>query len=148
MQRLSTEELFLKMINASSETILHVILSSDKYLKQLNGYYRKKEYTTDVLTFLFDNSNYDMHNELQASHNMDQSIPLAEIYISVDTAENQAKEHDVSLANELSLLTIHGILHSIGLDHERSQYECLVMKEKERDLLDSIGLSFIPPLTH
>jgi rRNA maturation RNase YbeY len=44
----------------------------------------------------------------------------------------------LSLEEELVLLLIHGILHLLGYDHERSEREARLMKEKTRDLFHRI----------
>ena len=44
---------------------------------------------------------------------------LGDVIISVDTAARQARERGVSLGAELRDLLIHGILHLLGMDHER-----------------------------
>jgi rRNA maturation RNase YbeY len=60
---------------------------------------------------------------------------LGDIVISVDTARRQAKEHAVSLKNELDLLLVHGLLHLLGFDHEISPAEEKRMRRWERKLL-------------
>jgi rRNA maturation RNase YbeY len=52
--------------------------------------------------------------------------------ISVDRARAQAKERGRTLEEELTTLLIHGILHLLGYDHERSPRNARVMQSLER----------------
>jgi len=66
-------------------------------------------------------------------------MPDAEIYISLDTAQKQAVKNVISIRDELTVLLIHGILHSYGFDHEKSETEKEIMKEKELFLLKKLS---------
>ena len=83
---------------------INVILVDDEQILELNKQYLNHDFTTDVITFDFD----------------EDSI-AGEIYISVDTADRQAKEYGVSLKNELKRLSIHGVLHLIGYDDDTDE---------------------------
>jgi rRNA maturation RNase YbeY len=54
--------------------------------------------------------------------------------ISVDTARRQAEERAAPLAREIDRLLIHGVLHLLGYDHERSPAEARRMQRRERAL--------------
>jgi probable rRNA maturation factor len=60
--------------------------------------------------------------------------------ISLGTAKSQAEEHGVTLARELDLLLVHGLLHLLGFDHELSPDEEKRMRRWERKLMGSEGL--------
>jgi len=107
---------------------LSVLLTGDRKIKKLNSQYRKVDSATDVLSFPQDSSAVD-----------EQGIPLlGDVVISVETAARQAKEHLLTLDEELALLAIHGILHLRGLDHERSSKEARLMQRQTRDLFTLI----------
>lgn len=76
-----------------------VILLSDASIHDMNKKFLKHDYPTDVITFPLD----------------DQPM-TGEIYISVETASEQAAEYGVTLTNELCRLAIHGALHLVGHD--------------------------------
>jgi rRNA maturation RNase YbeY len=63
---------------------------------------------------------------------------LGDVVISIPTARKQALQQGHSLQQELALLIIHGLLHLLGYDHERSVAEARVMKRKEKKLLKAI----------
>ena len=144
---------FIKSINESSLSKLiqklidtyyvHflIIIVSDEYIQSLNKLYRNINTSTDVLTF--QNITDENENFFEGD-----DAPFSEIYISLETAIQQAKDHNVKLEHELTLLAIHGILHAIGYDHEISDIELEKMKSHEINLLQSIGLNNIQPLTH
>jgi len=57
-----------------------------------------------------------------------------DVVISVDTARRQAAERQTPVGAELDRLLIHGVLHLLGYDHERSAAEARRMQRRERDL--------------
>lgn len=59
---------------------------------------------------------------------------LGDIVVSVDTALRDAQSEGFDFDDEVAYLLIHGVLHLIGFDHERSESEAAIMKEKEREL--------------
>jgi probable rRNA maturation factor len=65
---------------------------------------------------------------------------LGDIVISFDTAKRQAKEHAVSLREELDLLLVHGLLHLLGFDHEVSAEQEKRMRRWEKKLMGRDGL--------
>ena len=86
--------------------IINVIFVNDVYIQSLNKAYRKKDESTDVLSFNYQND--DNH----------ESNLIGEIYISVETAKKQAPKYNNSFQEELNKLFVHGVLHIHGYDHE------------------------------
>ena len=107
---------------------LSVLLTDDKKIRTLNNQYRGQDRATDVLSFP---QNEEEENNLK-SHLM------GDIVISTATAKRQAAEHGLTLEEEIVLLLIHGVLHLLGLDHERSNEEACHMKQKTRELFNRI----------
>jgi rRNA maturation RNase YbeY len=64
---------------------------------------------------------------------------LGDVVISIDTARKQAAERGHSVGAETERLLVHGVLHLIGYDHERSAAEARRMQRKERALLRALG---------
>ena len=96
------------------------------------------------------NSKYRQHNKptnvlsFPAEKSID-SIPLAvtgrelgDILISIDTAEREAQTENKTVHDRLTELIIHGLLHLLGFDHERSEEEAWIMWDKEKELLNDI----------
>jgi probable rRNA maturation factor len=101
---------------------LSVALIGNAEMRKLNARYRKKEYPTDVLSF-------------PAAQDMPDGVRLlGDVIISVDKAKEQAKERGRSLDEEMTTLLIHGVLHLLGYDHERSAKDARIMGRLEKKI--------------
>lgn len=104
---------------------LSILFMDDNEIKELNRDYRKKDMATDVLSFPMREGDFsDLNPDL-----------LGDVVISLDTAKRQAEERGETLDEELNFLLVHGILHLLGFDHERSAAEAKLMRSKEKELL-------------
>ena len=83
------------------------LITGDAELQRLNRQFLGKDYPTDVLSFPADK---DRHTD---------TAPLGEIAISADRAADQAGSRGHSVDNEIRILMLHGVLHLLGMDHER-----------------------------
>ncbi|MDP3235604.1 MAG: rRNA maturation RNase YbeY [Myxococcales bacterium] len=108
----------LKLTNVE----LSLSLVRDDEMKELNALWRRKNKTTDVLSF----PGGDMPGPGRRS--------LGDVVISVDTARLAAKDFDSSLEDELDLYLAHGLLHLLGHDHH-SKPAARKMEALERKLL-------------
>lgn len=106
---------------------LSLLLVSDPVMHELNRTWRRKDRPTDVLAFS------QREGEAPAPAEL-----LGDVVISVDTARRQAAERGHSLAVEGDRLLVHGLLHLLGYDHERSPAEARRMQRKERALLRAL----------
>jgi probable rRNA maturation factor len=86
----------------------------DESMKALNKRFRRKNKTTDVLTFPSDDSY------------------ASDIIISVEQAKRQAQDEKHSLATEIRYLIVHGVIHSLGYDHETDDGEMNALELKVR----------------
>lgn len=100
----------------------------DDAMRELNKRFRRKDKTTDVLTFPADDSYGDP---------TEHGRPLGDIVICVDQARRQAADEKHSLATEVRFLIVHGVLHALGHDHETDQGEMNTLELKVRE---SVGL--------
>jgi len=107
---------------------LSLLLTDDAEIRQLNKTYRNLDQATDVLSFPQDE---DAVNESG-------DTLLGDVVISVETAARQAEEHYLSFNEELILLAIHGILHLLGYDHERSPQDARIMKDKTQVIFETL----------
>ena len=85
-------------------------------IQKLNKQYRKKDKPTDVLSF---EKVSDFKEE------------AAEVIICPAVVRENVKASKLSLKKELANMLIHGILHALGYDHERSEKEAEVMEKKQ-----------------
>ena len=79
-----------------------VAIVSDARVRALNRQYRRKDKATDVLSFPSGERGY-----------------LGDVVIAAGVAARQAREAGHTLATELRVLALHGLLHLLGYDHER-----------------------------
>jgi len=112
---------------------LSILFVNDRRMKILNRQYRGIERTTDVLAF---------PQIAERTHTLElrtQNVILGDIVINLHQAKRQAAEHCLTFTEELRMLMIHGLLHLIGYDHERSQYAKRKMEKKKLELLAGLG---------
>ncbi|MDI6703539.1 MAG: rRNA maturation RNase YbeY [bacterium] len=103
-----------------------VVLSDDKFIKDLNRKFRGVNEETDVLAFDY------------SSQVLSVCTPhplLGEIIVSTETCAKQAREYKHSFREELSLLLIHGVLHLLGYDHKEEDEGARKMRKREKELL-------------
>ncbi len=108
---------------------LTIAFVSDAQMRELNREFRGKNATTDVLSFPFEADQFDFET---SPHN------LGDIAISVEQAERQARENNLSLELEIKQLILHGVLHLCGFDHAVDRGE---MNARELELRDKLGIS-------
>ena len=90
---------------------LVVVITDDESLTDLNRRFRGEPHPTDVLSFSDDTRGpYSGGGAGFPRY-------LGDIVLSVDRARVQAEEVGGSLADELRVLTVHGVLHLLGYDH-------------------------------
>lgn len=112
---------------AKLEGRVNVLVASSRELRLLNQKFRGKNKATDVLSF-----------PGESSVAKSRSAALAgEIAISADIATQNAFRLGHSAAEEIKILTLHGILHLAGFDHESDNGQ---MARKELDLRRALRL--------
>jgi probable rRNA maturation factor len=110
---------------------LGLIFADDLYLEQLNEKYRGKSGPTDVLSFTYLEPNE--REDFLADADNDE-FAFGDIYISLDRAAEQAIDMKHSLESEIARLSVHGLLHLLGFEHENDQ-DAASMEQYEIDLL-------------
>ncbi|MDP3480996.1 MAG: pyridoxine 5'-phosphate synthase [Desulfoprunum sp.] len=116
-------------------------LVSDQEIRSLNKQYRQKDSATNVLSFPFADG---------ADENL-AGLPvkeLGDIVISLDTARREAREFGQTLQHRLGWLIIHGLLHLLGYDHERSNKDEKKMQAMEHELLAYLQTYRRIPMPH
>ncbi len=117
---------------------LSLTLTSDASIHALNRDYRKKDRATDVLSFSQIEERDGPAPDPRAIANT-RGMPLGDVVISIDTALAQSREYGVAPAERLRTLLIHGFLHLLGYDHERSPAEARKMFARERALAAEVS---------
>tara|TARA_B100001248_G_scaffold79784_1_gene57842 strand:- start:22203 stop:22649 length:447 start_codon:yes stop_codon:yes gene_type:complete len=106
----------LKRLKLSSK-IIYITFISDYKMKKINNEYRQKNTSTDVLSFNYENS----------SNNI-----LGEILISMNYCKKNILKNKNSLSKEVIILSIHGILHLLGYDHDNLKNEKTMFELQEK----------------
>ena len=102
-----------------------ILFTDDLHMEDLNRRYLSREGPTNVLAF-----------PMSGDPPMDSiSGMLGDVVISVDTAIREAEGNKEPLDMTIYRLLIHGILHLMSYDHERSQEQARIMAEEEKRLL-------------
>lgn len=89
--------------------------------KKINQQFRQKSYATDVLSFT----------------SADPKV-LGELILCPQVLKKQAIEHELSFRDEGLYMLIHGILHLLGLDHEKSESEAKKMFSLQDSIFESL----------
>jgi probable rRNA maturation factor len=92
------------------------LITNDKELQRLNAEFLHKDYATDVLSFPLEGDAAD----------------LGEMAISAQRARLQGLEFRHSVEIEISILMLHGLLHLLGLDHEKDRGKMRRVEDKWR----------------
>lgn len=100
---------------------LILVFLDQKPARKLNYQFRQKNYATDVLSF----APSDPHS-------------LGELVFCSQVLKKQALEHGLSFRDEGLYMIIHGILHLLGMDHERSEAEARKMFKLQDEIFEQI----------
>lgn len=98
-QKISTPS---RRLLAAAEEVSLVFVSKNE-IRRLNREFRHKDKPTDVLSFAPTDDG-----------------SLGELVVCLSIVKNQAREHGLSVNEELGYMVLHGILHLLGYDHELS----------------------------
>ncbi len=115
------------------ECELSLTLTSDRAMRRLNRDFRGIDAATDVLSFSQIEQAGAAPPDPRSVKNSP-GLPVGDVVISIDTAIRDARELRVSAPSQLRRLLIHGFLHLIGYDHERSATAARRMSARERNL--------------
>ena len=102
---------------------LTVVCLSMAQMKKINLQFRKKNKPTDVLSFLSKDP-----------------CSLGELLLCPEILQKQAKEFKHSFEIEAVTMIVHGILHLLGYDHERSTAEDRLMFRLQQQIIDQVDL--------
>jgi len=108
---------------------VHVLLADDTTLKRLNKTFRGKNKATDVLSFPAGPSTVFFSEP-------DAPELVGDLAVSLESAARQAHYFGHSLADEVRILLLHGLLHLAGFDHETDSGEMAALEAELRKKLE------------
>lgn len=138
------KEPFFKDIFSKAESEEELKLDSDKKyelslhlvgegkIKEMNWKYRGKNKITDVLSFPIQNK---VHG-LQTQNN--DIMELGDIFICLPFAKKTARKEKTDTKEKVAFLTVHGFLHLLGFDHEKSPAEAKKMFKLQDKIMQKI----------
>jgi len=107
-----------------------IVFVDNDYIQYLNKNYRNIDRVTDVISFAFEDNEKIVYNNMRF---------LGEIYICIPKMIEQSIEYGHSEERELAFLTVHGLLHLLGYDHQTKEDEIkmfglqeVILNEDER----------------
>jgi len=138
----------LKVIGVKDKTEISLAVVGDGRMRKLNKMYRARNRVTDVLAFA--NKSVILYldkafpclkkgQEIEFIEPPDNVKRLGEVIICYPRAKKQAKRLGYSLENEMTILLVHGILHLLGYNDEKSEKEAEEMKEMEEKILRTLS---------
>ena len=98
---------------------LTLLLSNNKNIKKLNKLFRKKNKSTDILSFPLD-------KKIKISKN----TYLGDIIISYNYLDKPRSQNLKSFKEKVTKLFIHGFLHLLGFDHKKNKDYSKMLKEE------------------
>ena len=109
-------------LQGTAEITVRVV--GEEEARALNLAYRQRDYATNVLTF-------DYQREPQV---------VADLVLCAPVVEREAGEQGKSLQHHYAHLLVHGALHAQGWDHEGNEAAALAMEQREREILEALGI--------
>ena len=109
-----------------------LLLSGDKEIRLLNKKFRKKNKSTDVLSFPF-----QTNNELKKKLKKEKEIYIGDIIINLNKIKNKKRLKNFKI--KFDQLWIHGLVHLLGYDHKKNK-DFLKMRQIERKYFDFVNV--------
>lgn len=107
---------------------ISVHFTDDAAIAELNGRWRHKPQPTNVLSFPAPSLGFGGDRS------------LGDIVLAFETVTKEAAEADLTLADHISHLLVHGLLHLVGFDHEDDE-EAEAMERLETTILAKLGIA-------
>ncbi len=127
LKKLKITEPFLK----NKDVVFTILLAGNKEIKSLNKKFRKKNKTTDVLSFPF----YE-NKELKRKLKFNKNTYLGDIILNYYKIQEDKKKDFITKFNKL---WIHGFLHLIGHKHYKNK-DFYKMSKLENKILNQLEI--------
>lgn len=124
----------LALENFDRNTQVSVTFVDNEGIHEINRKFRNIDRPTDVLSFPLLGDDDLPDDKLF-------SVPLGDIVLSLERAKEQATEFGHSFEREVAFLTAHSVLHLLGYDHETGEEDEKIMRKKQNEIMEALGLS-------
>lgn len=91
-------------------------------ITNMNSTYRHKDAPTNILTFSYDENEHDLA-------------------LCIEVAKKEAIDRNILITDYVALLLVHGFLHALGMDHEKSDEEAHQTELAEKKVLEASGFT-------
>ena len=127
-KRLKNKDIFFKKICKAfpkkykflnKKVTFTLLLSNNKNIKKLNKVFRKKNKSTDILSFPLD-------KKIKIKKN----TYLGDIIISYNYLDKPRSQDLKSFKEKVAKILIHGFLHLLGFDHKKNKDYFEMLKEE------------------
>ena len=127
-KRLKNKDIFFKKICKAfpkkykflnKKVTFTLLLSNNKNIKKLNKVFRKKNKSTDILSFPLD-------KKIKIKKN----TYLGDIIISYNYLDKPRSQDLKSFKEKVAKILIHGFLHLLGFDHKKNKDYSKMLKEE------------------
>jgi probable rRNA maturation factor len=108
-----------------------LVLSDDSEVRTLNRTWRGKDASTNVLSF---------PSGLPEGEARGEPYPLGDVVLAGETVLQEAGQQGIAVADHVSHLVVHGMLHLLGHDHERDDH-AERMEALETKILAGLGIA-------
>ena len=108
-----------------------IIFVDQSEIQDLNREYRGIDRPTDVISFALEDNIDKINTDIRV---------LGDIYICIPKMIEQAETYGHSIKRELSFLTVHGLLHLLGYDHQKEEEEKIMFGLQEL-ILNEAGIT-------
>lgn len=127
---------------------LSILLTSDAEVRRLNKLWRGQDKPTNVLSFPADQITLGRQEKNKKSMVQSKPILLGDVVMARETVLREARSEKKTPRAHVSHLTVHGVLHLLGYDHEDSK-AAKTMEKLERQVLASLKIAdpyVVPPV--
>jgi probable rRNA maturation factor len=124
-----------------TEAEVTVLACDDARIAELNADFRGKPRPTNVLSWPAEERAADQPGAvpLLPEPSFDGALELGDIAISYDTCAREAEAAGKPMADHVTHLMVHGLLHLLGYDHENDA-DATLMEKIEVEILGKLGI--------
>ncbi len=131
----SLAELLLAEESYPDGTEVTLLFVEDEEMASYNSRFLDRAGPTDVLAFPVEELLPGVVPETDPNG---PPLVIGDVIVAPGYVRRQAKEYEVTMDDEISLMVVHGILHLLGYDHENDD-GASVMEGREAEILGMVG---------
>ncbi|MEO5364226.1 MAG: rRNA maturation RNase YbeY [Magnetococcus sp. DMHC-8] len=122
------------LTGVKGKTEVGILLTEDAAMRRLNRHHRQRDQATNVLSFAMEEGEKPLtgppHRRL-----------LGDVVLAYETVAREAQTGHLPLKHHAVHLVVHGVLHLLGYDHERSSDEARRQEKREIAILAKLGVA-------